>query len=69
SIATGGVGGVYNPLGGAFASLWTKHLGPRVTVTAETTTASVDNLVDEDKPVSLLGRYAVAGEQQKSGPV
>ncbi|MEM2591251.1 MAG: TAXI family TRAP transporter solute-binding subunit [Candidatus Caldarchaeum sp.] len=44
SIATGGVGGVYNPLGGAFASLWTKHLGPRVTVTAETTTASVDNL-------------------------
>ncbi|MEN3047714.1 MAG: TAXI family TRAP transporter solute-binding subunit [Candidatus Caldarchaeales archaeon] len=44
SIATGGVGGVYYPVGGAFASLWNKYLGPTVTATVEATTASVDNI-------------------------
>ncbi|MEM1546920.1 MAG: TAXI family TRAP transporter solute-binding subunit [Candidatus Methanomethylicia archaeon] len=43
SIATGGVGGVYYPLGGGIASLISKYI-PGVEATAEVTTASVDNL-------------------------
>lgn len=43
SVATGGVGGVYYPLGGAMASLWTKTI-PNLEATAEVTTASVDNM-------------------------
>ena len=43
SIATGGTGGVYYPLGGVFAALISKHL-PGVEATAEVTTASVDNM-------------------------
>jgi TRAP transporter TAXI family solute receptor len=43
SIATGGVGGVYYPLGGGFATLISKYI-PGVEATAEVTTASVDNL-------------------------
>jgi TRAP transporter TAXI family solute receptor len=43
SIATGGTGGVYYPLGGAFAALISKHI-PGVEATAEVTTASVDNM-------------------------
>lgn len=43
SIATGGTGGVYYPLGGGLASLISKHL-PGVEATAEVTTASVDNM-------------------------
>jgi len=43
SIATGGVGGVYYPLGGGIASLISKYISG-VTATAEVTTASVDNL-------------------------
>lgn len=43
SIATGGVGGVYFPLGGGLASLISRHI-PGVTATAEVTPASVDNL-------------------------
>ncbi len=43
SVATGGVGGVYYPLGGALASLWTKTV-PNLEATAEVTTASVDNM-------------------------
>ena len=43
SIATGGTGGVYYPLGGGFAALISKHL-PGVEATAEVTTASVDNM-------------------------
>ena len=43
SIATGGVGGVYYPYGGALARLITTHL-PGVQATAEVTGASVDNL-------------------------
>src|SRR3972149_11896743 len=43
SLATGGTGGVYYPLGGGLAALISKHL-PGVEATAEVTTASVDNM-------------------------
>ncbi|MBI4737786.1 MAG: TAXI family TRAP transporter solute-binding subunit [candidate division NC10 bacterium] len=43
SIATGGTGGVYYPLGGGMAALISKSL-PGVEATAEVTTASVDNM-------------------------
>jgi TRAP transporter TAXI family solute receptor len=43
SIATGGTGGVYYPLGGGLAALMSKHI-PGVEATAEVTTASVDNM-------------------------
>lgn len=42
SIATGGTGGVYYPLGGGMASVISKHI-PYAEATAEVTTASVDN--------------------------
>jgi TRAP transporter TAXI family solute receptor len=43
SIATGGTGGVYYPLGGAVAAALSKHL-PNVQATAEVTGGSIDNL-------------------------
>jgi TRAP transporter TAXI family solute receptor len=43
SIATGGTGGVYYPLGGGLAALISKYI-PGVEATAEVTTASVDNM-------------------------
>jgi TRAP transporter TAXI family solute receptor len=43
SIATGGTGGVYYPLGGGIASLISKY-APGVSATAEATAAAVDNL-------------------------
>ena len=43
SIATGGTGGVYYPLGGGLAALLSKSL-PGVEATAEVTSASVDNV-------------------------
>ncbi|MDB5589970.1 TAXI family TRAP transporter solute-binding subunit [Enterovirga sp.] len=43
AIGTGGTGGVYYPLGGAVASVLSKHL-PGVQATAEVTGGSVDNL-------------------------
>lgn len=43
SIATGGTGGVYFPMGGGLASLISRHI-PGVTATAEVTPASVDNM-------------------------
>jgi uncharacterized protein len=43
SIATGGTGGVYYPLGGGLANVLTKAL-PGVEATAEVTSASVDNI-------------------------
>ncbi len=43
SIATGGTGGVYYPLGGALANVLGKAL-PGVEATAEVTSASVDNI-------------------------
>lgn len=43
SIATGGTGGVYYPLGGGFANILSKAM-PGYTATAEVTGGSVDNL-------------------------
>lgn len=43
SIATGGTGGVFYPLGGGIAKIITEHV-PDVEATAEVTAASVDNL-------------------------
>ena len=50
SVATGGTGGVYYPMGGGMASILSKYI-PYVEATAEVTTASVDNclLVDRGK--------------------
>src|SRR4030042_5240178 len=42
SIATGGTGGVYYPMGGGMANIISKYI-PYVEATAEVTTASVDN--------------------------
>ena len=42
SIATGGTGGVYYPLGGGMANVLSKYI-PYLEATAEVTTASVDN--------------------------
>jgi hypothetical protein len=42
SIATGGTGGVYYPLGGGMANVISKHV-PNTEATAEVTSASVDN--------------------------
>jgi TRAP transporter TAXI family solute receptor len=43
SITTGGTGGVYYPLGGGMANILSKYI-PGLTVTAEVTGGSVDNL-------------------------
>jgi uncharacterized protein len=43
AIGTGGTAGTYFPYGGAIASVWSKNI-PGVSVTAETTGASVENL-------------------------
>ena len=43
SIATGGTGGVYYPMGGGMASVLSKHV-PGMRATAEVTGGSVDNL-------------------------
>jgi TRAP transporter TAXI family solute receptor len=43
SIATGGTGGVYYPLGGGFASILGREI-PGITATTEVTGGSVDNL-------------------------
>ena len=42
SVATGGTGGVYYPLGGGIANVISKHV-PEAEATAEVTAASVDN--------------------------
>lgn len=43
SIATGGTGGVYYPLGGGMANVFSKHI-PGLQATAEVTGGSVDNM-------------------------
>ena len=43
SLATGGTGGIYYPLGGGIASMLSKQL-PNVQVTAEVTGGAVDNI-------------------------
>jgi TRAP transporter TAXI family solute receptor len=61
SIATGGTGGVYYPLGGGLAALISKNL-PGVEATAEVTTASVDNmkLVHADRVALALTQSDIA---------
>lgn len=51
SIATGGTGGVYYPMGGGLASVLSKHV-PGMSATAEVTGGSVDNLnlINSGKP-------------------
>ena len=51
SIATGGTGGVYYPMGGGMASVLSKYV-PGMQATAEVTGGSVDNLklIDSGKP-------------------
>jgi TRAP transporter TAXI family solute receptor len=51
SVATGGTGGVYYPMGGGIAAVLSKHV-PGMQATAEVTGGSVDNLklVGSDKP-------------------
>ena len=54
SIGTGGTGGVWYPLGGAMANILTKTV-PGMTVTAEVTGGSVDNILLIDRGKSALG--------------
>src|SRR3569832_2516720 len=51
SIATGGTGGVYYPMGGGLAAVLSKNV-PGMQATAEVTGGSVDNLklIDSGKP-------------------
>src|SRR5574339_904030 len=55
SIATGGTGGVYYPLGGGMANVLSKHV-PGMQATAEVTGGSVDNLklIGSGKPYIAL---------------
>ena len=55
SIATGGTGGVYYPLGGGIAAVLSKHV-PGMQATAEVTGGSVDNLklIGSGKPYIAL---------------
>ena len=55
SIATGGTGGVYYPLGGGMANVFSKSI-PGMTATAEVTGGSVDNmrLIGTGKPYIAL---------------
>jgi len=50
SIATGGTGGVWYVMGGGMANILTKNL-PHIKVTAEVTSAGIDNgkLLDANK--------------------
>lgn len=68
SIATGGTGGVYYPLGGGMANIFSKTI-PGMSATAEVTGGSVDNmrLIGSGKPYIALtqadaAKDAVNGE-------
>src|SRR3546814_14608610 len=54
SIATGGTGGVYYPIGGGIASMLSKKV-PGMEATAEVTGGSVDNLKLIDGDDSYIG--------------
>ncbi|MGB6103147.1 MAG: TAXI family TRAP transporter solute-binding subunit [Pusillimonas sp.] len=54
SIATGGTGGVYYPIGGGIASILSKKV-PGMEATAEVTGGSVDNLKLIDGDASYIG--------------
>ncbi len=73
SIATGGTGGVYYPLGGGMANVFSKSI-PGMTATAEVTGGSVDNmrLIGTGKPYIALtqadaAQDAVNGEGKFKG--
>ncbi len=73
SIATGGTGGVYYPLGGGMAAVLSKHV-PGMQVTAEVTGGSVANLqlIGTGKPYIALTQAdaaidAVKGEDKFTG--
>jgi TRAP transporter TAXI family solute receptor len=64
SIGTGGTGGVYYPLGGGIAEVWSKQV-PGVQAVAEVTGASVENVKLAHKGETVVGMVmgdvAVAG--------
>src|SRR5882672_3939983 len=73
SIATGGTGGVYYPLGGGIAAILSKHV-PGMQATAEVTGGSVDNLklVGSGKPyiafaMTDAAQDALKGEDKFKG--
>jgi TRAP transporter TAXI family solute receptor len=73
SIATGGTGGVYYPLGGGLANLLSKYV-PGLQATAEVTGGSIDNLklVASGKPyiafiMADVGQDAYRGEEKFKG--
>jgi hypothetical protein len=73
SIATGGTGGVYYPLGGGMAAVLSKHV-PGMTATAEVTGGSVANLqlIGSGKPYIALTQAdaaidAVKGQDKFTG--
>ena len=63
SIATGGTGGVYYPLGGGMANVFSKVI-PGLTATAEVTGGSVDNmlLIGTGKPYLALTQADAAAD-------
>jgi TRAP transporter TAXI family solute receptor len=73
SIATGGTGGVYYPMGGGLANVLSKHV-PGMQATAEVTGGSVDNLnlVGSGKPYVAFSMVdavldAAKGQQKFQG--
>src|SRR5690242_20028851 len=73
SIATGGTGGVYYPMGGGLAALLSKYV-PGMQATAEVTGGSVDNLklIGTEKPyigftMADAGLEALKGEDKFKG--
>jgi uncharacterized protein len=73
SIATGGTGGVYYPMGGGLAAVLSKYV-PGMQATAEVTGGSVDNLklIGTDKPyiaftMADAGLDAMKGEDKFKG--
>jgi TRAP transporter TAXI family solute receptor len=73
SIATGGTGGVYYPMGGGIAAVLSKHV-PGMQATAEVTGGSVDNLklVGSGKPyvgftMTDAAQDALRGEDKFKG--
>ena len=54
AIATGGPAGLYYPIGGGMASIWSRHL-PGVNAKAEVTGGSVTNVIQVARKESELG--------------
>ena len=54
SLATGNPSGLYYPLGGGLASVWSRHL-PDINIKAETTAGSVTNVIQVAKLESDIG--------------